>query len=386
MESARESLVDFELAAATAARLAGRSASLPLATAVAAHRDLTEAAVRAEEHVAAYTGLYPPVQGRAAVAVVDRPEWARAAAAGMERLAGPALARLESRRAERRAAGGPARWLGGTVGPIADRAGALQLAAARRAAGVQTGAVLAWLATKVLGQYEIATPGQTGRLLLVAPNIVAAELALDLDPADFRLWVCLHEETHRVQFEGVPWLRDHLASELETALTALDLDLASLIGRLREVIANRGASPGQDRPRRVPGMGLLGLVATPEQREVLGRLQALMTLLEGHADQVMDAVGPQVVPSVAVIRERFERRRGGGGPVDRLVRQLLGMDAKIEQYRAGGKFVRQVVERVGVEGFSAVWSEPAALPTSAELAEPARWLTRVTGLPADRTG
>ena len=136
--------------------------------------------------------------------------------------------------------------------------------------------------------------------------------------------------------------------------------------------------------RRREGASIVELLQTPEQRVVLDRLQAIMTLLEGHADQVMDAVGPVVVPSVKTIRERFERRRDGISPIDRVVRKLLGLDLKLQQYREGGAFVRAVVSRVGVGGFNTVWESPQTLPTRAELAAPEAWLTRVLGLTPGR--
>ena len=212
---------------------------------------------------------------------------------------------------------------------------------------MQVGGLLAYMSNKVLGQYEVFGADETGaelpargRLLLVAPNIAEIERRLDVPARDFRLWVCVHEQTHRLQFTAVPWLRGHLESELATFAEVTDLDPQALAPRAKAAI---GAA------RRREGVSIVEMMQTPEQRVVLDRLQAIMTLLEGHADQVMDAVGPVVVPSVKLIRERFERRRDGGSPLDRLVRRLLGLDLKMQQYRQGGAFVRAVVERVGVK-------------------------------------
>jgi coenzyme F420 biosynthesis associated uncharacterized protein len=208
----------------------------------------------------------------------------------------------------------------------------------------------------------------------VAPNIVHVENELRVDPTDFRLWVCLHEETHRVQFTAVPWMRDHIRGEIEHLLGSVDLDpgrVAALLGdgvrRLGEVV------------RGDEDTSLVDLFSTPEQRVVLDRITGVMSLLEGHADVVMDGVGPTVIPSVDRIRARFDRRRRGAGPLDRILRRLLGLDAKMAQYRDGAAFVRGALDRVGMEGLNAVWAAPAHLPSKAEIGDPDAWVRRVHG-------
>lgn len=349
-------LVDWGLAAATARRLSRVGPEVTLAEAAAAVSEMTRLAGEAVEHVARVTGL-PAVPGPAA-RVVDRDSWVRGNIAGLEALLTPLFARLAERR--------PPGRLAATVGA--------------RVTAVQAGAVLAFLSGKVLGQYEIFAPGG-GVLLLVAPNIVAAERALEVDPRDFRLWVSLHEETHRSQFTAVPWLRDHLVSEIGELVAATELDpevlrdrLAAALRELGRLLAGGGAG----------GEGLLRFIQNPRQRAVLDRLTGFMSLVEGHAEYVMDAVGTDVVPSVATIRERFQQRRGGAGPADRLLRRLLGLDVKMRQYSEGAAFVRAVVADVGIDGFNAVWQGPAHLPTRDELAAPRRWVERVHGASAAR--
>jgi coenzyme F420 biosynthesis associated uncharacterized protein len=207
---------------------------------------------------------------------------------------------------------------------------------------------------------------------------MAIEQELDVDPSDFRLWVCVHEETHRVQFGAVPWLRGFVVSQIQNFLDETDMDASALISRLRAAVgavgeAVRGGNENGDRR----GLSLVEAVQTPRQREILDRVTAVMSLLEGHADHVMDAVGPQVIPSVAEIREKFQRRRASGTRLDIAVRRLLGLEAKMRQYRDGARFVSAVVNKVGMDGFNQVWTSPQTLPTKEEVADPARWVARV---------
>jgi coenzyme F420 biosynthesis associated uncharacterized protein len=265
--------------------------------------------------------------------------------------------------------------------------------------GVEVGMLLSFLASRVLGQYETfapatrelpagpAVPGpgepRAGRLLLVAPNIVHVERELDVDPHDFRLWVCLHEETHRTQFTAVPWLRDHIEGEIQSFLGETELDASTVVERIREAAQSFAGGAGGSKDARAEdepeeGRSIVDFVQTPAQREILARLTAVMSLLEGHADYVMDGVGPDVVASVAEIREKFQQRRASGaGRLDQVLRRVLGLDAKLRQYKDGERFVRSVVDEVGMDGFNRVWTSPNTLPTKAEIAKPADWVARV---------
>src|SRR3712207_2881206 len=257
------------------------------------------------------------------------------------------------------------------------RPGPLATAIGSRATGVQAGGILAFLSSRVLGQYEIFGTG--GRLLLVAPNIVATEQKLGVDPSDFRLWVCLHEVTHQLQFTAVPWLRPYLESQIAELVQATDLTADVLRERLQDVLRSLGdAVRGSDGESE----GLMALVRDPRQRAVLDRVTAVMSLLEGHAEYVMDGVGPDVVPTVATLRKRFAQRRKGRGPLDRVLRRLLGLEQKMKQYAEGRIFVGGVVDLVGMEGFNRVWEKPENLPRIEELTDPARWVERVHGRPA----
>jgi len=227
-------------------------------------------------------------------------------------------------------------------------------------------------ALEILGQYDLA-PGGTPQLLLVAPNVVEVERELDLDPADFRQWVCLHEETHRVQFTAVPWLREHMLERTRALSVDLVPDPDQLASRLSMVVRNLPDAV------REGGNGLSDLVTTPQQREEIARLTAIMSLLEGHADVIMDDVGPAVIPTVDVIRARFDERRGGRSSLDRIIRRLLGLEAKMRQYSDGAVFVHGVVDEVGMDGFNAVWESPETLPSPAEIGDHRLWLARVHG-------
>jgi coenzyme F420 biosynthesis associated uncharacterized protein len=357
------SMVDWDLAVTTGSRLVK---SGPPITADAARQvvaDLKDYAGQAHGHVAGFTGLDAPTDG-ASVVVIDRPGWIQANASGFRTVLDPLVEKLQKRRT--------------SASPIGDAVGS-------KVTGVQTGTLLAFMAGKVLGQYELFPPHGTalsdrpGRLLLVAPNIVQAERDMEVDTRDFRLWVCLHEETHRVQFGAVPWLREHMMSEIASFVEATEVDPAALAERLKgaATAAYAAIREGYDPDATDSGGSLIEAVQTPAQREILDRITAMMSLLEGHADYVMDGVGPSVIPSVGVIREKFQRRRKEARKVEQVLRRLLGIDAKMRQYRDGERFVRVAVDRAGMHGFNQVWERPENLPTRDEISDPAAWVDRV---------
>ncbi len=369
-------MVDWNLAVATATRFVRPGPDVSRDEARAVVTELRRHALASEEHVRSFTRMIP--DGTAArdtpVLIVDRPGWVRANVAGFRELLKPLLDKMQERRA-------------GTPG------GAVLGAVGGKVTGVELGMLLSFLASRVLGQYETFAPASRdlpagdpaqpggeggGRLLLVAPNIVHVERELDVDPHDFRLWVCLHEETHRTQFTGVPWLKDHLEGEIQAFLAETDVDPMTVLERFREAAQSLAGARPEGEAEEGGGRSIVELVQTPAQREILGRLTAVMSLLEGHADYVMDGVGPDVVPSVSEIREKFQQRRArGASRLDQALRKLLGLDAKLRQYRDGERFVRAVVDEVGMDGFNRVWTSPNTLPTKAEIAKPADWVARV---------
>jgi coenzyme F420 biosynthesis associated uncharacterized protein len=341
-------LVDWELAVRTAGLLGRSGPSVRPDEAVAAVAALRACTVQAVAPVREVTRLAvadgPPAR------IVDRPGWARANAVSFRELLAPAV--TESFRRE---------W-----GPLPGRMSA-------RVIGLEAGAVLGLLAGRVLGQYDPFGP-HNGRLLIVAPNVVKVERELQVVPPDFRMWVCLHEETHRVQFTAAGWLADHF----RTLVRSLVVDLAGGPSQLFD----RAMTAARSLPAVLRGespSGPLDCLRTPEQRDLLARIVAIMSLLEGHADVVMDEAAPLAVPSAALIRERFDRRRGGKGSSDRLLRRLLGLEAKARQYADGARFVRHVRRRVDTDGLNAVWSGPDQLPRPEEIEDPDLWLRRVHG-------
>ncbi|GAA1292960.1 hypothetical protein Psi02_50750 [Planotetraspora silvatica] len=352
-------VIDWDLAVATGVRLVRPGPQVTREEAKQAVLDLRTLSREAEGHVREFTGIdsAPPEEAT----VVDRPGWIRANVDGFRVVLEPLTDKMSS------------------MPPIVSAVGS-------RITGVEVGAVLAFLASRVLGQYELFLPpdpsgnAPTGRLTLVAPNIVHAERELGVSPRDFRLWVCLHEETHRVQFTGVPWLREYVRGQMTEFLLASDMDLTTLLERLRaagDAVAD--AFKG--------GEGnLIEAIQTPEQKAVLDRVTAVMTLVEGHGDYVMDAVGPSVVPSVADIRAKFQRRREGGSRIDQLIRRFLGIELKMKQYAEGSRFVRTVVDEAGMSGFNRVWTSPETLPDRDEIADPRAWMNRVLGTRAVEPG
>lgn len=345
----RESVLNWRFAAQVGARLARPGPPISEYTRGRAVAELLNSADRAQLPVRETTGLtagdvVTPVR------VVDRPEWIRSAAASMAQM----------------------------VAGYPEPQGVL----ARHVAGGQLGAVLAFVSSGILGQYEPFSASGQGTLLLVYPNIIDVERRLPVLPDDFRMWVCLHEVTHQLQFTAHPWLSGYLLDSLG-ALLAPPGSAPDNLGRLVAVLARsvRRADADADSSAEAGTPGLLGMIRAlqPEpQRAAFDRLMVLGTLLEGHAEHVMDAVGPAVVPSVATIRAKFdERRQRRQSPLQRLIRTLLTIDAKLSQYTRGKAFVDEVVGRVGMQRFNTIWTDPQTLPLPAEIEEPQRWIDRV---------
>lgn len=348
----------------------------PRAAAAAKRRaveDMRYAALAAVDHVHAITQLAAAENLHdSELLIVDRATWVKANTQSFEVMLGPIAEAV--------------------LGPRMKKLSSTELAVTELGGAAEIGGVLAFLSTRVLGQYDpfaaLAGHGAPGgRLMIVAPNLLALEKELNLDPADFRLWVALHEQTHRVQFAAAPWLRDYLLDLIQ--------ELGKELGDTSENLPERIASAATGavaamKKKEAPGEGAAGagskpgaaLLLSEKGRELMDRVTGVMSLLEGHANVVMDAVDADIVPSVKTIRRRFEQRGRNQGFFPRFMSKLLGMDAKMAQYKNGQKFVQAVIEEVGMERFNRIWEAPEHLPTVAEIHDPARWVERVIGTPA----
>jgi coenzyme F420 biosynthesis associated uncharacterized protein len=319
--------------------------------------------------VAAYSGLplnseLPPLE------LVDRPSWIAANLQTMRPMLAPVSERLGDH-------GGP------LSGPLRSVSGLVL--------GAQVGALTGMLSQRVLGQYDVALldPGVPPRLLLLAPNLGQAASNLELDGEELLLWVTIHEITHAVQFTGAPWLRAHVGGMLSELLAGLQVALGGDAGSDGQQTAGNGSGPGWlprlpdpnelrdmlDRARRGE---LLRLTLGEDRWLLVERMQATMSLIEGHAEHVMDAVGAEVLPTLPRLRAAMTRRRTQRGLPWRVLEKLLGLELKMRQYETGRRFCDAVVESGGPQALALVWSGPDALPSAEELEHPERWTARMT--------
>jgi coenzyme F420 biosynthesis associated uncharacterized protein len=317
--------------------------------------DLAPIAADAQDRVVAYTGLLPagplpPPEG------VSRREWVAANVASTRALIEPMLERMTSQLGSVKPAA--QLWLGVT-------------------GSTEVGVVLGYMAKRVLGQYELVLlPEQAGerppRLLFVLPNLGAAIERFGADEREFVTWVALHEITHAVQFGGVPWLQDHLAGLIRELLASAEARMA----RRRRQLHLPSPATVRRVGRAALRADLIGMVASEPERAVIDRTQAVMALIEGHAEHVMDAVAPELLPSLPDLRRAMDERRKAQSPLGRLISRLLGLEMKLKQYELGKIFCDEVARAGGPEALRRLFSSPEALPTLAEIENPAAWLAR----------
>lgn len=358
-----DSSVDWGVARTVAARFAASEPETAPDVVESLESDLLRLTTQAEELVAVESGLVS-LAGPARAKVTDRMGWVEANFAGFNRLARPLLGRLEEESADEP----------GTIGrflkPISDAVGP-------RFAGAELGAMLGWMSGRVIGQYDLLIaeddhPEDQDWVYYVGPNVLKIERRYGFPPEEFRLWIALHECTHRAQFTGVPWLRPYFLTQVEALLDAVDPDPGHLVEVARKIVENKRAG----RDSGLDG-GLSQLLATPAQREVLDRLSGLMSLLEGHGDITMDRAGVDLIPSQPrFARVMTQRRQNASGP-SKLIQKLLGFQAKLAQYAEGEAFITAVESAGGRELFDQVWVAPENLPTLEEIRDPALWLSRM---------
>jgi coenzyme F420 biosynthesis associated uncharacterized protein len=307
-----------------------------------------------EGPVASYTRLAlasptPPAE------VVSRAEWAAVNLDTLSHILDPVAARLDDRLA--------------FAGPLA---GALRAAAAATLAA-EAGLVMGYLSSRVLGQYDVSLLGAETepRLLFVDSNLSGAVRDLDVEADSFGRWICAHELTHVFQFQGVPWLREHMSGLLHRYVETLEVRIDS---------GSAGGLPALPDPARLVEAfregGLAALVQSPEQRALMEEIQAAMSVIEGYSEHVMDAIAADVIPDHEQLREAMDRRRRSRSAPQRIIERLLGFDVKLRQYEQGKRFADGVVELGGMEALNRVWSSPEALPSADELLHPKSWLRR----------
>jgi len=345
--------VDWGVAERFAIRAAGREPYSSSYHAQSLQPDFDRLTAVAEELVAVETGLRSTV-GPARARVTDRPGWIRANLASFQRLLAPVLGFVTDRVADSR------------VAPFTSRL-----------AGAELGLVLGWMSTRVLGQYDLLVveeenPQDQDIVYYVGPNVLSIEKQFAFPPEEFRTWLALHEVTHRAQFTGVPWLRPHFLSLVHESMSMIEPDPERLDSVLSQVVTSlrSGRNPLADG-------GLVALVASPEQRAVLDRVNGMMSLLEGHGDVTMDRAGRHLVPSAErfgrVLRARRESARG----LTRVFQQLIGLQAKLSQYAQGEAFIEAVERAGGPELLARAWEGPENLPSLAEIRDPSSWIARL---------
>ena len=344
--------VDWEVAERVAVRVAGREPLEESYLYSSLGPDFDEFTALAEDLVAEHTGLRS-LAGPARVRVTDRAGWVRANVASFRRLLRPLTERMGKR-------------LGS--GPVAPMG--------RKVAGAEVGALLGWMSTRVLGQYDLLIIENEDLddqdvVYFVGPNVLSLEKKYAFPPREFRLWLALHEVTHRAQFTGVPWMRQHFLSLVDQSLSAFDPDPRRFLEAVRRAVekARAGQNPLDEG-------GLITLLASPEQHAVIQRIQGLMSVLEGHGDVTMDRAGADRIPSIGRFRQVLHQRRQSGG-VTRLVQRLVGVEAKLRQYQEGEQFLAAVEEAGGQAAVDRLWEGPELLPTLEEIRQPEQWLTRV---------
>jgi coenzyme F420 biosynthesis associated uncharacterized protein len=345
--------VDWSMAERVAVRVGGRDPFQSSYHYDSLAPDFAQLTGEAEELVAAATGLRS-LSGPARARVTDRAGWVRANIKSFSRLLRPITDKLDERMGSSK------------LTPLA-----------RRATGAELGALLGWMSTRVLGQYDLLViedeePDEQDVVYYVGPNVLALEKRFAFPPREFRLWLALHEVTHRAQFTGVPWMRGHFLGLVKQSLGSVDPDPKRFLEAIRRV-----AEGVRDGRNPLDDGGIVALLATPEQSEVLQQVGGLMSLLEGHGDVTMDRAGAGLIPSADRFSRVLRQRRRNISPAARLVQRLIGLEAKMNQYEQGEQFIAAVEAEGGPALLNRAFDAPANLPSLAEIRAPRDWIDRV---------
>ncbi len=341
-------MIDWIIAEKIAAYVAGTGEASPPRV------DLFELMSESEQRVVQYTGLVP-VRPLPAPEGVSRREWVASNVSSTRALLDPVMSRA-----------------GKGLGP----AGPAVKLAMSAMLSLELGLVIGYLAQRVLGQYELvlldeAAEDHPPRLLFVLPNLGQAMASFQADEREFMTWVTLHEVTHAVQFGGVPWLHSHLAGLVQELLKSAEVRLDT---------KRKRSLPSRRELRRMGGAlrngDIIGVVMNQSERDTIDRVQAVMAVIEGHAEHVMDAVAPDLIPSLPRLRRALNARRRTQSRLSRLVGRLLGLELKLRQYERGKQFCDAVAGEGGEAALQYVFSSPEALPSLAEIEDPAAWLRR----------
>ncbi|CAN5246235.1 zinc-dependent metalloprotease [soil metagenome] len=346
-------IVDWALAEKVAVRAAGREPFADSYHYASLVTDFSELTSVAEDQVAEATGLRS-LSGHARARVTDRQGWVRANIASFQRLLRPITDRLEEHMA---------------ASPLAP--------VASRVAGVEVGMLLGWMSSRVLGQYDLLVvedenPEDQDIVYYVGPNVLGLEKRFAFPPREFRHWLALHEVTHRAQFTGIPWMREHFLGLVQETVQSVDPDPKRFADGLARAAADlrKGRNPLDDG-------GMVAMFASPEQRLVLDRVAGLMSLLEGHGDVTMDRAGADQIPSAQRFGQVLRQRRQQANPAAKLLQKLIGLDAKMKQYEQGEAFIESVEAEGGTDLLDVAWIDPGNLPSIDEIRDPEAWIARV---------
>jgi len=371
--------IDWDFARTVASKISKKVETPEAYMSDSIHDDFISMTSQAEELVATETGLKPNSAAKAKV--IDRLDWVDANIASFDRLLQPLLNKMEKPSEEKVQTDFSDTDIGKLLGPFAETADPLVKAVkdviseiGPKTAGAEVGALLGFMSGRVLGQYDLMiaeddSPQDQDWVYYVGPNILSLEHQFGFPPKEFRLWIAIHECTHRAQFMAVPWLRPYFLSIVDDLLGSVDTDPKQLLETLKSV----KAKDSQD------DVGSLAMkLADPAQRKIISRLTGLMSLLEGHGDIVMDRAGKDLIPSQPRFARVLSQRRNNATGVAKFVQRVTGMEAKMAQYEEGEKFVQAAEAHGGRDLFDQVWSSPEALPTLEEIRDPKLWIERVS--------